>query len=87
MFLGFLLGGLGSMGLMVGLRHLVGLDRIPFGVLATLFFAGPILGLTGGAIAGSRFAVRRSARRTTTPDPEPDGTPISESARRSGGPT
>jgi hypothetical protein len=61
-FFGFILGGLAGAGFMVLVDTLIGLNRVPTWLVFPTFFAFPILGLIGGAIAGSRIQARRARR-------------------------
>jgi hypothetical protein len=59
LFGGFIAGALTSAGLMAAVDHILGLNNVPFWLLAPIFFAFPIVGLLVGAFAGGRFGSRR----------------------------
>jgi hypothetical protein len=63
LFLGFMLGGIAGMAFIMLTITTVGPGRVPFWLMMPAFFAFPILGLIGGAIAGGRIQARRARRR------------------------
>lgn len=74
-FLGFMLGGASSMGLITGLEWL-GVGILDSGVVPLVFFGGPALGLPTGVLLGSAISDRLARMRARGPgggDPGPNG--------------